>query len=171
MRAPTLDILLKLMKPTGRAWLLMAAAVSFFVAVLHVVIVLIGPSAYSFFGGQRLARLAESGSSSPVIQTLSLAAVHTLFGSYALAGAGVIRRLPLLTVVLFAIGGMYAFRGLSAIEQALQLLRDPDSLPDSRPPLFPRVLRHRLRLYCGECKEMGMASRQGRDRSMRGAML
>ncbi|MFH0350649.1 MAG: hypothetical protein ACHBMF_01770 [Chromatiales bacterium] len=129
MRAPTLDILVKLMKPTGRAWLLMAAAVSFFVAILHVVIVLIGPSAYSFFGGQRLARLAESGSSSPVIQTLSLAAVHALFGSYALAGAGIIRRLPLLTVALFAIGGMYAFRGLSAIEQALQLLRDPDSLP------------------------------------------
>jgi len=24
---------------------------------------------------------------------------------------------------------MYAFRGLSAIEQALQLLRDPDALP------------------------------------------
>ena len=59
MRAPTLDILVKLMKPTGRAWLLMAAAVSFFVAILHVVIVLIGPSAYSFFGGQRLARLVE----------------------------------------------------------------------------------------------------------------
>ncbi|MBA3494625.1 MAG: hypothetical protein H0T87_11065 [Gammaproteobacteria bacterium] len=65
MRAPTLDILVKLMKPTGRAWLLMAAAVSFFVAILHVVFVLIGPSAYSFFGGQRLARIAESGSTSP----------------------------------------------------------------------------------------------------------
>lgn len=118
-----------LTKPGARAWLIAAAAVSFFVAFLHVVIVLIGPSAYSFFGGQKLARLALSGSWTPALMTLGLAAVHALFGLYGLSGAGVIRRLPLLTVGLFAIGGMYAFRGLSAFEQALQILQDPDSLP------------------------------------------
>lgn len=114
-----------------RGWmlLLLAASVSFLVAILHVVVVLIGPSAYSFFGGERLARLALSGSSSPAIQTLFLAAVHAVFGLYGLSGAGIIRRLPLLTVGLFAIGGMYAFRGLSFIDQGLQILRDPDSLP------------------------------------------
>lgn len=117
------------MKSPGRVLLLVAASVSFFVAVFHVVIVLIGPSAYAFFGGERLARLALSGSSSPALQTLSLAVIHALFGVYGLSGAGAIRRLPLLTVALFAIGGMYAFRGLSAIEQGLQILQDPDSLP------------------------------------------
>ncbi|MGH8646527.1 MAG: hypothetical protein ACREX4_19535, partial [Gammaproteobacteria bacterium] len=61
--------------------------------------------------------------------TLFLAAVHALFGTYALSGAGVIPRLPLLTAALLAIGGMYAFRGLSAIEQAIQILQDPASLP------------------------------------------
>lgn len=118
-----------LAKSLGRVLLLVAACVSFFVAALHVGIVLIGPSGYSFFGGEKLARLALSGSSSPVIQTLSLAAVHTIFGFYGLSGAGIIRRLPGLVGVLLAIGGMYAFRGLSAIDQALQILRDPDSLP------------------------------------------
>jgi len=117
------------MKAQGRVFLLIAASVSFFVVVLHVVIAIIGPSAYTFFGGERLARIAVSGSFAPVIQTLSLAAVHSLFGLYGLSGAGVIRRLPLLTVGLFAIGGMYAFRGLSAIPQGLQILQDPDSLP------------------------------------------
>ena len=117
------------MKAQGRVLLLIAASVSFFVAVLHVVIAIIGPSAYTFFGGERLARIAVSGSFAPVLQTLFLAAIHALFGLYGLSGAGVIRRLPLLTVGLFAIGGMYAFRGLSAIPQGLQILQDPDSLP------------------------------------------
>ncbi|MCA1851095.1 MAG: hypothetical protein LC647_01485 [Beggiatoa sp.] len=117
------------MKTQGRLLLLIAASASFFVAVLHVVIVIIGPSAYTFFGGERLARLALSGSSSPVIQTLSLGALHALFGLYGVSGAGVIRRLPLLTIGLFAIGGLYAFRGLSAIPQGLQIVQDPDSLP------------------------------------------
>ncbi len=61
--------------------------------------------------------------------TLLLATVHALFGTYALSGAGVIPRLPLLIAALLAIGGMYAFRGLSAIEQAIQILQDPASLP------------------------------------------
>lgn len=117
------------MKLDGRVLLILAASVSFFVAVLHVVIVLIGPSAYTFFGGERLAKLALSESYAPAIQTLSLAAIHALFGLYGLSGGGVIRRLPLLVVGLFAIGGMYGFRGLSAIEQGLQILQDPDSLP------------------------------------------
>jgi len=118
------------MKPEGRPLLLAAACVSFFVAILHIVIVAIGPSAYSFFGGERLVELALTGSYSPVIQTLSLALVHSVFGVYGLSGAGVIRhRLPGLVIVLIAIGGMYAFRGLSAIDQALQILRDPDSVP------------------------------------------
>lgn len=117
------------MKAQGRLLLLIAASASFFVAALHVVIVIIGPSAYTFFGGERLARLAVSGSFAPVIQTLSLGAIHALFGLYGVSGAGVIRRLPLLTVGLFAIGGMYAFRGLSAIPQGLQIVQDPDSLP------------------------------------------
>jgi hypothetical protein len=117
------------MKAQGRLLLLIAASASFFVAALHVVIVIIGPSAYTFFGGERLARLAVSGSFSPVIRTLSLGAIHALFGLYGISGAGVIRRLPLLTIGLFAIGGMYAFRGLSAIPQGLQIVQDPDSLP------------------------------------------
>ena len=45
----------------GRWWLFLGACVSFAIALLHVVVVLIGPDAYSFFGGPGLARQAESG--------------------------------------------------------------------------------------------------------------
>jgi hypothetical protein len=135
--------------------LLLGASVSFFIAILHVVIVLIGPSAYSFFAGARLARLALSGSFSPAIQTLFLGAVHAIFGLYGLSGAGIIRRLPLLTVGLFAIGGMYAFRGLSFIDQGLQILQDPESLPF-------RVLFYSLVSFATGCAYLaGMVKRWG----------
>lgn len=52
-----------------------------------------GPAAYSFFGGERLTRLA-TGFAAPAVMTLLLAGVRALFGTYALSGAGVIRRLP-----------------------------------------------------------------------------
>ena len=117
------------MNPRGKTWLLLGAFISLAIAVLHVIIVFIGPPAYSFFGGERLARLAAAGSSSPAVMTLLLALVHTVFGIYGLSGAGLIRRLPLLPFVLLIIGGLYAFRGLSIVNQTLQILADPGSLP------------------------------------------
>jgi hypothetical protein len=116
------------MNPRGRTWLLLGAFISLAIAVLHIVIVFIGPPAYSFFGGERLARLAAGGSSSPAVMTLLLALVHGVFGIYGLSGAGLIRRLPLLFFVLLIIGGLYAFRGLSIVNQTLQILADPGSL-------------------------------------------
>ena len=118
-----------LMNPSGRFWLLLGASISFAIALLHVVIVFIGPAAYSFFGGARLAQLAASGSSSPAVMTLSLALVHFVFGVYGLSGAGLIRRLHFLSIGLLIIGGLYAFRGLSFINQTLQIVTDPGSLP------------------------------------------
>ena len=64
--------------------------------LLHVVVVLIGPDAHSFFGGPGLARQAESGSWQPALMTLVLAWLFVVFAAYGLSGAGVIRRLPLL---------------------------------------------------------------------------
>ena len=46
----------------GQWWLFLGACVSLAIALLHVVVMLIGPDAYSFFGGPGLARQAESGS-------------------------------------------------------------------------------------------------------------
>ena len=42
----------------GQWWLFLGACVSLAIALLHVVVVLIGPDAYSFFGGPGLARQA-----------------------------------------------------------------------------------------------------------------
>ena len=101
----------------GQWWLFLGACVSLAIALLHVVVMLIGPDAYSFFGGPGLARQAESGSWQPALMTLVLAWLSAVFGAYGLSGAGVIRRLPLLAGVLRLIGGLYAIRGLSIVGQ------------------------------------------------------
>ncbi|MGQ0595081.1 MAG: hypothetical protein ACT4QB_21310 [Gammaproteobacteria bacterium] len=95
----------------GQWWLFLGACVSLAIALLHVVVVLIGPDAYRFFGGPGLARQAESGSWQPAVMTLVLAWLFVVFAAYGLSGAGVIRRLPLLAGVLLLIGGLYTFRG------------------------------------------------------------
>jgi hypothetical protein len=113
----------------GQWWLFVGACVSLAIALLHVVVVLIGPDAYSFFGGPGLARQAESGSWQPALMTLVLAWLFIVFAAYGLSGAGFIRRLPLLAGVLLLIGGLYTFRGLSIVGQIAQYLSTPGSPP------------------------------------------
>ena len=76
----------------GQWWLFLGACVSLAIALLHVVVVLIGPDAYRFFGGPGLARQAESGSWQPALMTLVLAWLFVVFAAYGLSGAGLMRR-------------------------------------------------------------------------------
>ena len=78
----------------GQWCLFLGACVSLAIALLHVVVVLIGPDAYSFFGGPGLARQAESGSWQPALMTLVLAWLFVVFAVYGLSGAGVILACP-----------------------------------------------------------------------------
>ena len=50
------------------------------------------------------------------------ALIPALFGLYALSGAGVFRRLPLLRTALVAIGSLFLLRGLFIILTVLELL-------------------------------------------------
>jgi hypothetical protein len=101
----------------------LAAAASFAIAILHLAIIFLGPEAYTAFGAPDLAALEAQGSRTPDLLTLVLVVVFTLFGLYALSGAGVIRRLLFLAVGLIAIGTIYTLRGLGVIPDLLQLAR------------------------------------------------
>ena len=101
----------------------LAAAASFAIAILHLAIIFLGPEAYAWFGAADLGALEARGSRTPDLLTLFLVVVFTLFGLYALSGAGVIRRLPLLAVGLIAIGTIYSLRGLGVIPDLVQLAR------------------------------------------------
>ena len=97
-------------------WLLVAAGLNAFAALLHLGCIVFGAPWYRFLGaGERTARMAEAGHWLPIFVTLLLAGILTVWSLYALSGAGVIRRLPLLRPVLIAITGFYLLRGLGFV--------------------------------------------------------
>jgi hypothetical protein len=94
-------------------WLIAAGTLSAAAALLHLAVIAGGPDWYRFFGaGERMARAAERGSATPALMTVAIASVLALWAAYAFAGAGLIRRLPLLRTGLVAISAIYLARGL-----------------------------------------------------------
>lgn len=65
--------------------------------------------------GEEMARLAEAGSARPTIITLVIAGVLFTWSLYALSGAGLIGRLPLLRSCLVAITAVYLIRGFGFV--------------------------------------------------------
>lgn len=113
----------------GKRTLEAAGWLSAAVAVLHVVIVFVGPAAYRYFGaGEDMARQAEAGSFVPAALTLFLVALFAVFALYAFSGAGGLRRLPLLRTGLITIGLIYTLRGLALIPELIQYLRPPEDV-------------------------------------------
>ncbi len=60
-----------------------------------------------------MARLVERGDIGPTVITLGIAAVLGLWSAYALSGAGLITRLPLLRLGLIAITAVYLLRAVA----------------------------------------------------------
>ena len=116
------------MRTRSRA-LMVGACLSFGVALLHLAIIFAGPGAYTYFGAPELAPLEAAGSAVPDAVTAGLVAVFAVFGGYALSGAGLVRRLPLLVVALLAIGVVYTLRGLALFPELVQLARGTASFP------------------------------------------
>jgi len=97
-------------------WLMLAGTLSAGAAVVHLMVIAGGSDWYRFFGaGERMARLAEQGSPRPALITLAIAAMLGLWSAYAFAGAGLIRRLPLMRTALVIITAIYLLRGLILI--------------------------------------------------------
>ena len=95
-------------------FLIAGAAASAAAALLHLLSIAVGAPMYRFLGaGEGFARLAEAGSWTPALVTLGIAAVLSAFCAYALAGAGVIRKLPYTRLALCGIAAVYCFRGLA----------------------------------------------------------
>ncbi len=86
---------------------------SLLAAMLHLAVITGGPDWYRFIGaGEEMAVAAERGSWMPALVTLAIAAILAVWGLFAFAGAGRIRRLPLLRTALVAIATIYLVRGL-----------------------------------------------------------
>jgi len=94
-------------------FLVMAGLLNFFAAAAHIAIILGGASWYRFFGaGEAMAQMAEQNLLRPTLVTLSIAILLAVWGAYALSGAGLIVKLPLLKIALIAITAVYFGRGV-----------------------------------------------------------
>jgi hypothetical protein len=101
-----------------RSWLIAAAAFGFFMAAAQAAIA-VWPAAAIYFQAppsllnDRVQMLAIGGGA---------ALIPALLGLYALSGAGVVRRLPLLRTVLVGTGVLFLLRGLFIVLTVLALL-------------------------------------------------
>lgn len=109
--------------------LLLAGWLSVAVAALHLVIIFLGAPAYRYFGaGEEMARQAEAGSFAPAALTLFIAVVFAVFSLYAFAGAGRLRRLPLLRTGLSVIAAIYCLRGLALLPELAGYAQGSDAV-------------------------------------------
>lgn len=93
--------------------LMLGAMLSAIAALLHVGCIIFGASWYRFFGaGEQMAQMAEAGSLQPTIITAFIVVVLGIWSLYALSGAGVIFKLPLLKTGLCVITAIYLIRGI-----------------------------------------------------------
>ena len=101
-------------------WLIVAGWLSIAASLLHIGCIVGGPDWYRFFGaGEGMALAAERGDIYPALVTFAIAALLAIAAAYAFAGAGAIRKLPLMRTALVVISGVYLLRGLALVPIAL----------------------------------------------------
>jgi hypothetical protein len=106
---------------TKNVILLCAGTLSFCAAVFQLVISCI-PKWSAFFGA------GDALVSNPTLLLaagLGVTILLVVWGFYGLSGAGLIRKLPLLRLVIFLIGAIYIFRGLPIIFLLLAQVKVP----------------------------------------------
>jgi len=95
-------------------FLLVGAILSAIAAILHLGCIYFGAPWYRFFGaGEQMAILAERGSIQPTLITSAIVLVLSTWSIYALSGAAIIVKLPLLKWALSAITFIYLLRGIA----------------------------------------------------------
>ncbi|MBK5416186.1 hypothetical protein [Pseudomonas sp. TH31] len=93
--------------------LMIGAGLSVIAASLHIGIIIAGPVWYRLFGaGDRFVCAATAGRFFPAVATAVISLILFAWAAYALSGAGVIGRLPLLRPALSAITLVYLLRGV-----------------------------------------------------------
>jgi hypothetical protein len=96
-----------------KSYLVFVGVVAAAGALLHIAILFGGPDWYAFFGApQGLVDMARAGNVRVPISCLVIAAFLSLLAAYAFSGAGVIRSLPFLRLVLSSIAGVLILRGI-----------------------------------------------------------
>jgi hypothetical protein len=104
------------MASTTNLFLVIGAVLSGTAALLHLGCIAFGAPWYRFMGaGEHMAQMALAGHWYPTVVTLAIAAMLAVWALYALSGAGIIAKLPLLRVALCAITAVYLLRAVGFV--------------------------------------------------------
>ena len=104
------------MNPDKNIFLICGAFFSAVAALAHLACIIFGGDWYRFFGaGEQLALLSEQGHWYPTVVTSVIVVVLFIWSLYALSGAGLILRLPLLRLGLCVISSIYLLRGIAFV--------------------------------------------------------
>jgi hypothetical protein len=130
--------------------LILAGVLSFCAAIFQAAIAFVPAWSAAFGASDALV------SNPPLLLALGLlvALLLVIFGLYGLSGAGVIRRLPLLRLMLFVIGLLYSMVGINFIFQVLAML---GVLPSAGPIPVYQVLVSFGALVAGLAYLIGLA--------------
>jgi hypothetical protein len=102
-------------------WLVAGGVLSALASLLHIGCIFEGPSWYRLFGApEPLIVALENGDPTLHWMTAAIAIILAIWSAYAFAGAGLIRRLPLMRTALVAISAIYFLRGALIIPVMLQ---------------------------------------------------
>jgi hypothetical protein len=102
------------MNTDSNNYLLAAALFCLLAALAHAGCIVFGGDWYRFFGaGEQMALMAEQGLWYPTIVTSGIVLILSIWALYALAGAGVTKRLPFTRLVLVVITAIFLLRGVS----------------------------------------------------------
>jgi len=112
----------------GLVFLILAALIAMGTGIAHLSCIYLGPECYAAqMAPAQIIESAQKGTYLAPLGTLFASAIFTVLGLYALSGAGVIRKLPLLKFSIYSIATLCIIRGLLP----LQLwLRHPDKVND-----------------------------------------
>jgi len=112
----------------AKLMLLSAAAIAIITALSHSACIFLGPQCYAFqLAPEVIVQSAEQGTWLAPVGTLIASFIFLLFAAYAMSAAGVIRRLPIQTGVVYTIAGLCLVRGVLGIQL---WIRRPELLTD-----------------------------------------
>ena len=101
----------------GILFLLLAALIAFATAVAHLSCIYFGPVCYSAqMAPPFVVKWAQAGSYLAPLAAVVVSSFFIVIGLYALSGAGLIRRLPLLKLGLYTITTVCIIRGLLGMQ-------------------------------------------------------
>lgn len=102
---------------SGIVLLAIAAFIAISTAIAHLSCIYFGPQCYAAqMAPQEIVESAKSGTLLAPIGTVIVSAIFIAFGIYALSGAQIIRKLPLLSFGIYTIATLCIIRGLLPLQ-------------------------------------------------------